>query len=530
MKIICNNAKLQIIQFTNKDNYITNIKFNHPVVINNKTEVTVYIIKQPPIENKTKKNNKPKLIISRLTKKSTNVNTNKHLEFEYITINTQLDQYIYKYPDVPKEAIKKETIIQIKKETIIQLVKPIYYRNIYYEDFLVLNKEILDLYFNVSDSDTESAKENVLVLHNEHDTSKVTKSSLSNINCFYCKQPKEAKESNSLNNKRRNSVIKIYNITLTNKIYRFKNPIKSTKYIVIYFPNESIGEYDKIFSYTKQQIENNIISNYKDLHELIMYIISFISNEENLNTKILLSGHSYGMTFATYFSYILYILSSHTEADIINNNLIKHMDIMLLTILESKIIEFLTSIKDKLQNSIYICGTGGIPNLFENEEEFNKFNEFYKHKYIHIISANTLLNTYSKNNLFNNKNQDINQQANQDINQQASISIDLNAMEKTQYKTANTKPYKFANYGSIIINSISTNKNKLFFQYELLNYNDFDNVTLPYIMNKETSTEETSTEETSTDNTNSKKTSLDTYKDLYKKYMYPNIHDKNNNV
>ena len=528
MKIICNNAKLQIIQFTNKDNYITNIKFNHPVVINNKTEVTVYIIKQPTIENKTKKNTKPKLILSRLTKKSTNVNTNKHFEFEYITINTQLDQYIYKYPGVPKAAIEKETIIQ--------LVKPIYYRNIYYEDFLVLNKEILDLYFNVSDSDsdsdTESAKENVLVLHNEHDTSKVTKSSLSNINCFYCKQPKEAKESNSLNNKRRNSVIKIYNITLTNKIYTFKNPIKSTKYIVIYFPNESIGEYDKIFLYTKKQIENNIISNYKDLLELIMYIIRFISNEENLNTKILLSGHSYGMTFATYFSYILYILSSHTEADIINNNLIKHMDIMLLTNLESKIIELLTPIKDKLQNSIYICGTGGIPNLFENKEEFNKFNEFYKHKYIHIISANTLLNTYSNKKLINNKNQD--------INQQASISIDLNAMEKTQYKTANTKPYKFANYGSIIINSISTKQNKLFFEYELLNYNDFDNVTLPYIMNKETSTEETSTEETSTeetsteetstDNTNSKKTSLDTYKDLYKKYMYPNIniHDTNN--
>ena len=46
-----------------------------------------------------------------------------------------------------------------------------------------------------------------------------------------------------------------------------------------------------------------------------------------------------------------------------------------------------TTPRNQIQNNISICGTGCYPILWTKVEEFNIFNEFYKHNYIHIISG-----------------------------------------------------------------------------------------------------------------------------------------------
>jgi hypothetical protein len=97
------------------------------------------------------------------------------------------------------------------------------------------------------------------------------------------------------------------------------------------------------------------------------------------------------MSAATMFSYILFILTltkenilklpMHQNAfNFINNHSTTHPH-ALNTLFN--FIDIHSNIKDK----IYICGTAGFPCLFTNIDEFKIFNDFYKNKYIHVISG-----------------------------------------------------------------------------------------------------------------------------------------------
>ena len=188
----------------------------------------------------------------------------------------------------------------------------------------------------------------------------------------------------------------------------------------------------------KIKIDNKIITKprFNELITLISNIKKYL--ETNKYKKIVICGHSRGMTIATFSAYILLILS--VDEDILdtlpehhnvkeflrelrkfisdnqkqekylkeklskenslqnkdnkdnkdnknNTALFKELKELEHINLMSKDIFNLKSIRNLIQNNISICGTGGYPILWSKVEEFNIFNDFYKDNYIHIVSG-----------------------------------------------------------------------------------------------------------------------------------------------
>ncbi len=103
-------------------------------------------------------------------------------------------------------------------------------------------------------------------------------------------------------------------------------------------------------------IINNFLSEVKD-----------IITDEKYN-MILLCGHSNGMSSATALSYVLMCYETNNFKKLINY--------------ETKF--------DGLNicHKICICGTAGFPIIFEEEKEFITYYNFYKGRYLHIVSGN----------------------------------------------------------------------------------------------------------------------------------------------
>jgi hypothetical protein len=192
----------------------------------------------------------------------------------------------------------------------------------------------------------------------------------------------------------------------------------------------------------KIKVDNKIITKPR-FNELITFLYNIkIYLETNKYKKIVICGHSRGMTIATFSAYILLILT--VDEDVIdtlpehhnvkeflrelqqfitdnqkqeqylkdklskeklskdklskenslqnkdnkdNTALFKELKELEHINLMSKDIFNLKSIRNQIQNNISICGTGGYPILWSKVEEFNIFNDFYKDNYIHIVSG-----------------------------------------------------------------------------------------------------------------------------------------------
>lgn len=226
---------------------------------------------------------------------------------------------------------------------------------------------------------------------------------------------------------------------------------------------------------------------YKELITLLSKIKSFL--ESNKYKKIILGGHSNGIVVATFFAYILLILSAddatvsnlpkHHNVNkfitninkyILENNTINSKNTSELSGKISKDILNFKSLKDIIQNNIYICGSAGFPILWTKIEEFNIFNEFYKNKYIHIISAFNKHNTQKYDTMtYYNKFQYTYEKVQNILNDVNINDKDKKPEIKKLYnKTIN---YIYFNFGSIVFNLINYNKINCFF----IDTNIFDN-------------------------------------------------------
>ena len=230
--------------------------------------------------------------------------------------------------------------------------------------------------------------------------------------------------------------------------------------IPVYFFEDYINEYAEIHSNednlnTKlEQIKytpiSKMIGKLDNLVLLINYILSHLQSDEY--SKIILSGHSNGMSSATTFAYILNILAI-AEVEIktfvnLDENYIKNIN-NFINYFNKKYPDIVSAIrlnKSHLQDKLFICGTAGFPNLWTNRNEFDVFNDFYKGKYIHIISSFT------------------------NIKEGQEITIYDNISYHDSYK-----PY--INFGSVVFNLNMSNKEiKCFYLESILdnNYNNFD--------------------------------------------------------
>jgi hypothetical protein len=313
-------------------------------------------------------------------------------------------------------------------------------------------------------------------------------------NLFYGKQDKKI-----INNNRSFTLIKKF----SNFFYTSNNEYKniSNNNILIFDINDNKNNYmivsfpvgEPSYYNTTKSLYYHIKSNktkFNDLIILLSNIKYFI--ESNKYKKIILIGHSKGMTIATYFAYILLILS--VEDDIINT-LPKHHNIkefiyklkefifennkkeifLKQKLLENKnnnkiyyklLKEFnqlhnfnnisneilnLKSLKDSIQKQIYICGTGGYPILWTKVEEFNIFNNFYLNKYIHIISGDNEKNIqkYDIYAYYNYNFYIYNKIKFELENEKNKIKQQKNIKENKQIKKIN---YTYFNFGSIVFN------------------------------------------------------------------------------
>lgn len=360
---------------------------------------------------------------------------------------------------------------------------------------------------------TKNTKKNLI--NNNNKTKKIKCNILNNENKYILKLYFGIATTaiyNILNNKYNNKIEYLYfgksdlNYKILNKNIKF-NKIKSIKcflnnynnydniiykindnkhkYIMVFFAFGISGgnfEYKikKMYDSTKSisellEYEKNI-NNYQNkknkYNELILLILEIKKLLETKEYKyIILSGQSDGSSCASLFAYILLILSVdnifinklpkyHKINDFINN--IKQYCIE--NNLSENIIK-LNNIKDLIQNNIYICGTGGRPMLWNKIEDFNIFKNFFKNKYIHVISGNIknniqLYDPYTIYNLHNEINQ---------------LNI-LNYEKKI--KKQKTKKYIYINYGSIIFNKIENNVIKCYNFDKIVNniYKNIDNI------------------------------------------------------
>lgn len=252
-------------------------------------------------------------------------------------------------------------------------------------------KDILHIYFGISSTNMLSKNAN-----------------RNNKSLYFGKKNNKTKYmNNTINFKKIDSFENYFNggVDGNIQIYNLSNINGNTvdTNMIIYFPTGIALNPSEYYS-TREIADVNssaplsFYTKYRDnLIELINFIIPHLRN--NIYSKIILSGHSNGMSAATMFAYILYILTLPDEeikllpkeqnaemfinpTPIANPNFKPNKPIPLLSPLPKCI-----DIKDKIKDKIYICGTAGFPCLFKNRKEFDKFNNFYKNKYIHIISG-----------------------------------------------------------------------------------------------------------------------------------------------
>jgi len=173
------------------------------------------------------------------------------------------------------------------------------------------------------------------------------------------------------------------------RIYELK--INDTTYLILYFPTGvPVSSYDYFDNLNNYDGDINILAPlrfYTNNRDNLIKLIDFINPYlKNVNySKIILSGHSNGMSAATMFAYILYILALPDEEIKLlpkEQNAVSFINPITLLPLPRCI-----DIKNEIKSKIYICGTAGFPCLFSNRDEFDKFNNFYNKKYIHIISG-----------------------------------------------------------------------------------------------------------------------------------------------
>jgi hypothetical protein len=255
-------------------------------------------------------------------------------------------------------------------------------------------KTILHLYFGISTSILDNVQTNPSINNNVK-------------HLYYGKTKKQIKMQNSSSKYIKiNDLESFFEGSKKNYIQIFEVDTVSEKNLILYFPT-GIPVDDKETYYMKNQntqkyIEQSVIKNINNYIENIsnlILLLNFILIQLKYKkySKIILSGHSNGMSAASFFSYILYILTlKQDEYTIIPeyhkiNFFIKKITEQLL-ISNSKIniktfISNFISIKETIQNKIFICGTAGFPCLFTNIDKFKLFNEFYQNKYIHIISG-----------------------------------------------------------------------------------------------------------------------------------------------
>lgn len=134
----------------------------------------------------------------------------------------------------------------------------------------------------------------------------------------------------------------------------------------------------------------------------------------------------------------------------------------------AKTINLIKNIKNQTENikdKIYICGTAGFPILWKIREDFDLFNDFYKNKYIHIISGKLKNNKqtyddYAYYNLYNDELRQI---------EALYSGMKQEEMNEAKFKIKQKIPSTYYNFGSIIFNiDMSTEKVSCFYLDSIL--------------------------------------------------------------
>ena len=302
-----------------------------------------------------------------------------------------------------------------------------------------------------------------------------------------------------LNNSRHFNLIgkvnNFFNSSLeSNNSYIYNINDDRNNYLCIFFAPGKPIFYDKPieideYIYT-DKIENNNKIIYKPRYNELIILLSNIKNylESNKYKKIILCGHSNGMVVATFLAYILLILSvgddilqmlpkHHNVNKFINNintyilennNINNEYDSDFSGKISGDILNF-KSLKNTIQNNIYICGTAGYPILWTTIEEFNIFNEFYKTKYIHIISAFNKYNIQIYDTMtYYNKFQYIYEKVHTILSDASINDKDKKTEIQILYNLKKIN-YTYYNFGSIIFNLINYNKINCFLINNIFN-------------------------------------------------------------
>lgn len=125
---------------------------------------------------------------------------------------------------------------------------------------------------------------------------------------------------------------------------------------------------------------NCLILPFIDKNKFLIFLKNLCSNFSDNISKILLFGHSYGMTSATATAYILLCLLG--VIDVFDN-----LQEFNTQITEFKADEEIISLIEKIRGKeIIVIGSGGTPNLFSNMSEFIIFYNALQNKYIHFAS------------------------------------------------------------------------------------------------------------------------------------------------
>jgi hypothetical protein len=161
--------------------------------------------------------------------------------------------------------------------------------------------------------------------------------------------------------------------------------LKLDTLVILHFPIGNVADPMQIIIKTK-------------INEFITWLQS-IKDIIYKNKQLLLCGHSNGMSSATKISFIFLYLSNKLDteifSEIINNN--------------KDLFDNLEQIKHEwsflTDTEIFVCGTGGFPVLFSNEELFKNYYHSINSRYLHIVAGlkfkQEFKNIYAKDILIN---------------------------------------------------------------------------------------------------------------------------------
>ena len=125
-------------------------------------------------------------------------------------------------------------------------------------------------------------------------------------------------------------------------------------------------------------------------------------------TKIVLCGHSNGMSASLYISYILSVITAHAnpedkdsqafiqfirkQKDIIKDENGKPIGIVediniIDSLRESELNVLYKNNVELIRNKTFVCGTGGFPIIFRTQDEFNNYYNYINTNYVHIVKG-----------------------------------------------------------------------------------------------------------------------------------------------